>query len=346
MQHSEPRTDCRVGLSEFGYRLSTSFHLKEAPTLVTRSLARTEIAVTDCYSDSPDHEVSSGLPDDDAYIVGLQLRDYAACETWEEQRVVARTDVRAGETHLYHLKRDPRFFMDKPFHMLAFYIPRAVFDTIVDEERAARIDELNYRPGFGWDDDVVRGLGRAMLGALARPEHASRLFVDHVTLAVAAHVAQTYGRMAPVRRPPNGGLAGWQQKRACALLDSHLDGGMALRDIAAECGLSVSRSSRAFRETMGVAPHGWLLRQRIKVAKSLLHDRRRSLSDVARAAAPVAGDSSCSFGLSSPLQQMASRPVADGRDSVERLKLINLRDVPCDRHWVTRYLSPSVVAIF
>jgi AraC family transcriptional regulator len=43
--------------------------------------------------------------------------------------------------------------------------------------------------------------------------------------------------------------------------------------------LSVSHFSRAFRRTMVVAPHHWLLTRRIEVAKG--RDRGLSLSDVA-----------------------------------------------------------------
>jgi AraC family transcriptional regulator len=44
--------------------------------------------------------------------------------------------------------------------------------------------------------------------------------------------------------------------------------------------LSVSHFSRAFRRTIGVAPHRWLLTRRVEVAKEKLRDRRFSLSDV------------------------------------------------------------------
>ena len=109
------------------------------------------------------------------------------------------------------------------------------------------------------------------------------MFVDHVSLAVGIHVAQTYGGMRPVSRPARGGLAPWQERRAKEILSANLDGGVPLKDVARECRLSVSHFSRAFRRTMGVAPHNWLLMRRIEVAKEKLRDTRLSLSDVALA---------------------------------------------------------------
>jgi len=43
----------------------------------------------------------------------------------------------------------------------------------------------------------------------------------------------------------------------------------------------VSHFSHAFRRTLGVAPHNWLIEQRIVLSKEKLHDDRLSLSDVA-----------------------------------------------------------------
>jgi AraC family transcriptional regulator len=89
--------------------------------------------------------------------------------------------------------------------------------------------------------------------------------------------------MRPVARPVRGGLAPWQERRAKEVLSANLDGGVPLTEVARECRLSVSHFSRAFRRTMGVAPHNWLVARRIEVAKEKLRYSRLSLSDVALA---------------------------------------------------------------
>ena len=87
------------------------------------------------------------------------------------------------------------------------------------------------------------------------------------------------GEATAASRPGLG--ARWQERRAKEILSANLDGSVPLKDVARECRLSVSHFSRAFRRTMGVAPHNWLLGRRIEVAKEKLRDRRLSLSDVA-----------------------------------------------------------------
>ena len=105
--------------------------------------------------------------------------------------------------------------------------------------------------------------------------------MDHLTSAVAAHVAQTYGGMQPCSRPVQGGLAPWQEKRSKDMLAGDLTGATPLHDIARACGLSVSHFSRAFRRSTGSSPHAWLLQMRVEAAKAMLRRRDASLSMIA-----------------------------------------------------------------
>ena len=84
-----------------------------------------------------------------------------------------------------------------------------------------------------------------------------------------------------VTEPNRGGLAPWQVKRACEMLESDLGGKLSLEQIAAEFDLSVSHFSRAFRISTGLPPHRWLLRQRVEAAKRLMIVRNLPLSDIA-----------------------------------------------------------------
>jgi len=135
----------------------------------------------------------------------------------------------------------------------------------------------------GVADSTTASLGRSMLAAFGLSELANRLFIDHVALAIGVRVAQTNGGLRPALRPMRGGLAPWQVRRAKELLSANLDGGIALKEIARECRLSVSHFSRAFRQTVGVAPHQWLLSFRVDSAKNLLREREKTLSEVALA---------------------------------------------------------------
>lgn len=272
----------RTGL--YGHELARRFQLNDAPSLITRSLRTSELAVTETRNDHPLRELSGAMPLDDAYLVSLKFRDYPDCECWERGRCVIKTGVRAGATYLYDLKRNPRYVIDKPFHSIFVYLPRSALDSLAEQARAPRVGELAYEPGIGHDDAVIRHLGASLRDALLRPQELNQLFVDHVLLAFTAHVAQTYGGLQRVSEPTRGGLAPWQAKRACERLESDLGGKLSLAQLAADFGLSVSHFSRAFRVSTGLPPHKWLLRQRVKAAKQLMGVRDLPLSEIAIAA--------------------------------------------------------------
>jgi AraC-like DNA-binding protein len=269
-----------VRTEAYGRRLGERFQVENAPAIVTRALRTADMAVTEIRCDSPLPEMCGPIHQEDAFLVGLHLRDFPNREYWEGGRRAPVCDVRAGESCLHDLKRVPTALFDKPYHSLVFYLPRAALDAIADEANAPRIGDLSYEPGAGVNDVTISSLGSLLLPALSDPDQASRLFVDHVLLGVGVHIAQTYGGMRPMSRPARGGLAPWQERRAKEILRANLHG-VPLKKVARECGLSVGHFSRAFRRTLGVAPHNWLIEQRIALSKEKLRDDRLSLTDVA-----------------------------------------------------------------
>jgi AraC-like DNA-binding protein len=89
--------------------------------------------------------------------------------------------------------------------------------------------------------------------------------------------------MERMERPVTGGLAPLQERRAKELLAANLSGELPLAVLARECGLSASQFSRAFRRSVGMPPHRWMVQQRIERAKALLREQRATLTEVALA---------------------------------------------------------------
>jgi AraC family transcriptional regulator len=261
-------------------RLGQHFGLGNPPAFVTRSLKKVEIEVTQLRCDSSDHGMTNPLPREEAYVVELQICR-SDREFWVDGRALGKHTLADGVTTFFDLRRNPACYMLSPFHSLAFYLPRKAFDEIADDIGAGHIDDLAFEPATGVNDPILRNVGLSLLGAFERPEQISRIFIDHATLSICAHIAHTYGGMRAKSRLARGGLAPWQERRAKEILSSNLAGKVRLQALARECGLSVSHFSRAFRHSTGAAPHQWLLEHRVDVAKPLLRDRQMSLSDVA-----------------------------------------------------------------
>lgn len=70
---------------------------------------------------------------------------------------------------------------------------------------------------------------------------------------------------------------------AAAFIRAHRSDPLSLEDICAACGLSRSYLIRAFRQRFGLTPHGYLLDQRVQLARAQLR-RGRAIAEVAQEA--------------------------------------------------------------
>lgn len=261
--------------------LAKHWGLENVPSIVARSLRGPEIVVSDLRVNKPSGLLSEPLPGEDAYMLCLVLRALPGNSYWEEGRELGRFSLERGHTAISDLRRAPAGLIEQPIHTMLFKLPRATINALADEINVQRIDDLRFKPGFGTFDETIMHLGLSLSSAFETPDRVNRLFMDHVTLAIAAHVARTYGGMQIAPRLVMGGLAPWQEKRSKEMLAGSLSGALPLNDIASACGLSVSHFSRAFRNSTGRAPHAWLLQARVESAKAMLRKREIPMSDVA-----------------------------------------------------------------
>jgi len=285
----------------YGRRFGESLRAESVSAFVSRKLPSSEIAVTEVRADRPAQRMSDPIPREDAYLVATQVRDYPGHECWEEGRQLPVTRLPQGSTCIYDLKRNPTFRLGSPFHTVHFYLPRKALDAISETAGMRLAGELRYRPGAGIEDGVMRALTTSLLPVFGKPQQICGLFIDHVMLAVGAHVARTYGGMEPISRAGRrGGLAPWQESRAKNMLAANLDSDIALADLARECGLSASHFARSFRQATGLAPHQWLTRRRIQAAMEMMKDCGKTLAEIATA---------CGFADQSHLTRVFSRNV-------------------------------------
>jgi AraC family transcriptional regulator len=274
------KTDMNQRHGAYGEALGSAFGLYRPPTVISRALHKATLAVTELRCE-PKFGLTAPLPREDAYLVALQLRACHDHDLYFDGRLIRPTHWDAGVTTIYDLRQQPVADMRDPGHSLMFYLPRVALNAVAAEAGSPSIDELRYRRAVGIDDTVARQLLSSVLPAIAQPEHAHPLFLDHVVLAMASHMAYVYGGVSPGRVHHRGGLASWQIKRATEMMSESLTEGPALSQLAEECGLSARHFARAFRESTGVPPHRWLLRHRVQRAQAMLRVQALPLADIA-----------------------------------------------------------------
>jgi AraC-like DNA-binding protein len=83
------------------------------------------------------------------------------------------------------------------------------------------------------------------------------------------------------RTPIRGGLAPWQIRRVITHIEAHLDSTIRTTHLAVLVRLSSFHFCRAFRESFGDSPHGYLMRRRVERAQGLMLTTTAPLGQIA-----------------------------------------------------------------
>src|SRR5450755_2225193 len=154
----------------YGLEMAANFGAEAAPHMVTRTIQRAELAVTELLVNKPPGLVSEPLQRQHAFLVCCQMHDKPPFEYWEEGRAFASPTIRAGETTIHDLRRDPTAKIDEPIHTMMWLVPQAAMDALADEANVPRVDDLNFDPLVGVADEIIRHLSDALRPALTSPE--------------------------------------------------------------------------------------------------------------------------------------------------------------------------------
>jgi AraC family transcriptional regulator len=144
------------------------------------------------------------------------------------------------------------------------------------------VDEIDGRTGV-WQSSGVPPLSElVVLGELAQHAAAGRndLGLDEVGLALASRLIRALAgkRGASVKPTP----ADRRRAVTSALwIEAHADQPIDLAALAKHCGLSPHHTLRVFSAVLGVTPHQYLIRCRLRHAARLLADADRSITDIA-----------------------------------------------------------------
>ena len=264
----------------YGDHTAQADRAEQRTALVSTALKRAEMAATRIRMARPDPHRVVTLPREGAIVLTLARASFRRELTCPAMSRRSDATVPTGSLSFCDLREANQLRLRTAVDAVEFYVPLAALACVA--ESRGSVDSFSLRNADIVDDPALAQLSDALALAFAKPEEANQLFIDHMARAVAAHIGHTYGGLVPAPAVARGGLAPWQEKRVRDLIEANLDGDVSIDQLAAECRLSTRHMSRAFRQTMGMPPHRWLLQVRVERAKTHLRERDLGLSDVAR----------------------------------------------------------------
>ena len=260
-------------------QLAENMYLTDSPTAEVRLSELASFSFGRFRSTEGLPEVARPLAGQRGYIVALQLKAIPFIEQFLGKRKVSSGSYPIGGVSAIDLQDEPACLLPNPFDALVLYVTQEVLDEVAYDHQAPRVERLVWPHGAF--DPVVHHLGQSLRLSLEQPLHTAKIFLDHILQALNSHFVCSYGGVKMAAAKFRGGLSPWQMRRATELLEAHLDGNIALREVAAACELSVSHFARAFTKTFRRPPYRWLTERRVDRARDLMTNSRLPLADIA-----------------------------------------------------------------
>ncbi|PLQ00273.1 AraC family transcriptional regulator [Cupriavidus pauculus] len=257
-------------------------HADVRQTITSRALNYSPIGISRVRSDRRNNGLTDPYDRHPAYLVVLQLRPFGEQNLWVSGRPAPHAPYGAGYLAVYDLERAWQSDLIGQYDCMQYYISQTALDETATDLGVKPIARLHCPPHLTVADPVVHHMSQALLPALENPERASTLFVDHMALALRAHLVQAYGGVQLPARRIHTRLAPWQEMRAKELIVENLDGEISLEMLAEACRLSRAHFAKAFRATVGMPPHRWMVLQRIERAKQYLLRSDLTLGQIAQ----------------------------------------------------------------
>jgi AraC family transcriptional regulator len=153
-------------------------------------------------------------------------------------------------------------------HRIVASIDPSILVKAAEQLELAQLPDFDNRWSF--QDEQLRLLLTEMEREASSGSATGLLYSDLLGLTFSVALIRKYGRTLLAPLVHKGGIAKPSLNRVLEFIATNLSSQLRLEDMAAVAGLSIFHFSRAFRESMGVTPHQYVLQRRIDHAKTLL----------------------------------------------------------------------------
>lgn len=144
--------------------------------------------------------------------------------------------------------------------------------------------DLGLKPELGVQSEHIRHIAMSLLEELKEEHLVGKIYADSLAVGLTVQFIQNYSSLREVRLG-QGGMAPHRLRKAINLIDQHLaseqEGRVALRSVAREVGMSYFHFSRAFKQSLGMTPTGYIAEQRIERARTLMKDTTLPIAEIA-----------------------------------------------------------------
>jgi AraC family transcriptional regulator len=157
-------------------------------------------------------------------------------------------------------------------------------DVMVGPDILGDGKDLEVVSRFRFRDPEMEPICRRLFEEVGRngesEQQVERLYVESLVTQLAVLLMRRHSTLSSGVPAVPGGLTRTQMRRVLDYIESNLNADLSLGDLAGVTDLSLHHFAHMFKQTMGAAPHRYVLERRVERAKELLRCGRSSLVDI------------------------------------------------------------------
>ncbi len=156
--------------------------------------------------------------------------------------------------------------------------PRFLEQVVYESVNGERIELI---PQFAVVDPIIQHIALALKADVEAGCTTGQLFGESAATMLAVRLLKAYATRKRSIREYEDGLSDYRLQQAIEYINAYLDQDLKLAELADVAGVSQYYFVRLFKQSMGISPRQYLIRQRVERAKQLLKQRELSIVDIA-----------------------------------------------------------------
>jgi AraC family transcriptional regulator len=134
---------------------------------------------------------------------------------------------------------------------------------------------------FGQQDLQLHQIGMLMFAELRSGGMMGQLYVESLTQVLVVHLLRHYSTLTQPIAAQNSSLNRIQLQQAIDYIHTYLNRDLSLAELASVVNISPTYFASLFKQTMGISPHQYVIRQRVEQAKLMLSKTDLAIADIA-----------------------------------------------------------------
>ena len=160
---------------------------------------------------------------------------------------------------------------DETLHL---FIKPDLLRSVAIETECLNPDKIELLPVLKTYDPQIEQLAELLFQETQNNSFGGKLYLESLSQILVIHLLRNYSVFEPVFREYNNGLAPYKLRQTIDYIQAYLDRDLSLEVMAKQVGVSRSYFADQFKQAMGIAPHQYVIQQRIEKAKQLLRHKR------------------------------------------------------------------------